>query len=100
MTENSESTLSPLDQGGLDAEVAAAQAAIATATDLAQLKEVRNRFTAAPLTLAKRLIGGLDPEQKATAGKNLGAAQSAIKTAYENRATALETEAQAQQLSA
>ena len=102
MTENSESTLSPLDQGGLDAEVAAAQAAIATATDLAQLKEVRNRFTgaAAPLTLAKRLIGGLDPEQKATAGKNLGAAQGAIKTAYENRATALETEAQAQQLAA
>lgn len=96
----SENVLSPLDTAGLDAEVAAALEAIAAADDKESLAAARGRFLGdkAPLTLAKKLIGSLDPASRATAGKNLGAAQNRVKEALSARQDVLADEIAAAQL--
>lgn len=87
--------LSPLDATAVEAAVNDALAAIADAADLAQLKEVRLAHTGdkAPLTLANRAIGGLEPKDKATAGKNLGQARGRLQKALAERTGVLEAEA-------
>jgi len=71
-----------------------ALAAIADAADLDQLKTARLAHFGdrAPLTLANAEIGALPPAARADAGKRVGAARNAVKTALAQRQTELEAE--------
>ncbi|MCI6585090.1 MAG: phenylalanine--tRNA ligase subunit alpha [Mobiluncus sp.] len=91
----SENVLSPLDEEGLEAEADEALAAIAAAADMEQLKAARTRYNGdkAPLTLAKHEIKNLDPADKATAGKNLGAAQGRVRAALDEKTSELQAAA-------
>ncbi len=84
--------ISPLDEVAVASAVAAAMAALAGATDLEQLKEVRLAHTgdSAPLTLANRKIAKLDTADKAAAGKILGMARSELQRAITIRNGELE----------
>ena len=92
--------LSPLDADGVEAAVADALAAITLATDLDELKEARLAHTGdkAPLTLANRQIGALDPADKATAGKAMGKARATLNKALADRQEVLEAERDARVL--
>jgi phenylalanyl-tRNA synthetase alpha chain len=79
----------------------AAIVAIAEATDLDALAEVRTRYVAgrgAPLVLARRELGALPPQARADAGKRLNAATRAVTEAYEARLVALTEERDARVL--
>ncbi|WP_084076705.1 phenylalanine--tRNA ligase subunit alpha [Demequina sp. NBRC 110057] len=92
--------ISPLDGAAVDAAVTEALAAIAAATDLDELKEARLAHTGdkAALTLANRQIGGLEPADKATAGKNMGKARGRVNQAIAGRQEELEAERDARVL--
>ncbi|MDN4476228.1 phenylalanine--tRNA ligase subunit alpha [Demequina sp. SYSU T00192] len=92
--------LSPLDAAGVDAAVEAALAAFAAASTLDELKEARLAHTGdkAPLTLANRQIGGLEPSDKAAAGKAMGGARAAMGRALAARTAELEAERDARVL--
>ena len=77
-----------------------ALAAIASATDLAQLKAVRLEHAGdrSPLALANREIGALPPHAKAEAGKRVGQARAAVRAALEARQVELEAERDARVL--
>ncbi|GIG54329.1 phenylalanine--tRNA ligase subunit alpha [Demequina activiva] len=92
--------LSPLDAAGVDAAIDDALAAIAAATTLDELKEARLAHTGdkAPLSLANRQIGGLEPADKATAGKNMGKARARVNEAIAGRQAQLEAERDARVL--
>ena len=83
--------LSPEELGHMQAD---ALAAIAAAADLDQLKAARIAHFGdrAPLTLANAEIGALPPAARADAGKRVGAARSAIKTALADRQAVLEAD--------
>lgn len=93
-------TVDPLDAAAVDAAVDAALAAFAAATDLAELKEARLAHVGdrSPLALANRAIGGLAPQDKATAGRSLGAARGRVSTALAERQAELEAEHEARVL--
>jgi phenylalanyl-tRNA synthetase alpha chain len=84
--------ISPLDAGAVARAVDAAIAAFRQADSLEQLKEARLAHTGdkAPLTLANRAIGGLDPADKAKAGQALGGARVRIGEALSTRQAELE----------
>lgn len=86
--------LNPLDAAAVDAAVAQAVAAIEAANTLDELKEARLAHTGdkAPLALANRVIGRLEPKDKATAGQNMGRARAAINQALSARQEELEAE--------
>ncbi|WP_084130005.1 phenylalanine--tRNA ligase subunit alpha [Demequina sp. NBRC 110055] len=92
--------LSPLDGAAVDAAVTEALEAIAAATTLDELKEARLAHTGdkAALTLANRQIGGLEPADKATAGKNMGKARGRVNQAIAARQGELEAERDARVL--
>ncbi len=92
--------LSPLDAARVDAAVAAAVAAIKAAGTLEALKDARLAHAGdkAPLTLANRGIGALTPEQKAIAGKVLGAARASVTDAIATRQAELEADRDARVL--
>jgi phenylalanyl-tRNA synthetase alpha chain len=71
-----------------------ALAAIASASDLEQLKEVRLAHAGdrSPLALANREIGALPPAAKAEAGKRMGEARGRIRDALDARNAELERE--------
>lgn len=93
-------TLSPLDAAAVEAAVAEATAAFAAATDLDALKEARLAHVGdrSPLALANRAIGGLDPADKAVAGRTLGAARGRVQQALAARQAELEAERDARVL--
>jgi phenylalanyl-tRNA synthetase alpha chain len=78
----------------VDAAVADALAAIAAASDLDALKEVRLAHAGdrSPLALANREIGALPPQAKAEAGKRVGQARGRVREALEARQVELERE--------
>ena len=78
----------------VDAAVADALAAIAAASDLDALKEVRLAHAGdrSPLALANREIGALPPQAKAEAGKRVGQARGRVREALEARQVELELE--------
>ncbi|WP_430866979.1 phenylalanine--tRNA ligase subunit alpha [Demequina aurantiaca] len=86
--------LSPLDADGVSAAVDDALAAFAAATTLDDLKEARLAHTGdkAPVSLANRQIGALEPADKAAAGKNMGMARGRLNKALEARQAELEAE--------
>jgi phenylalanyl-tRNA synthetase alpha chain len=71
-----------------------ALAAIAAATDLDQLKTARLAHAGdrAPLTLANAEIGALPPAARAEAGKRVGTARAAVRTALAERQAELEAD--------
>ncbi|HET9658580.1 MAG TPA: phenylalanine--tRNA ligase subunit alpha [Kineosporiaceae bacterium] len=71
-----------------------ALAAVAAATDLDALKQVRLEHAGdrSPIALANREIGALPPQARAEAGKRVGAARARIATALTTRQAALEAE--------
>jgi phenylalanyl-tRNA synthetase alpha chain len=73
---------------------AQALAAIAAASDLAELKTARIAHFGdrAPLTLANAEIGALPPAARADAGKRVGAARATLKQALADRQTELEAD--------
>jgi len=83
-----------LDGAAIDAMVEDATAAIAAASDLAELKGVRLAHAGdrSPLALANREIGALPPAAKAEAGKRVGQARGAIKQSLDSRQAELEAE--------
>ncbi len=72
----------------------AALAAIASAADLEQLKEVRLAHAGdrSPLALANREIGALPPQARKEAGQRVGQARGAVNQALAARAAVLEDE--------
>jgi len=83
-----------LDGQAIEDMVQQAIDAIAGATSLSELKEVRLAHAGdrAPLALANREIGALAPAAKAEAGKRVGFARSRIKEALDARQDVLEHE--------
>lgn len=83
-----------LDADAIDAMVSAALSAIASAQDLAELKEVRLAHAGdrSPLALANREIGALPPAAKAEVGKRVGQARGDVKNALDARQAELEAE--------
>jgi phenylalanyl-tRNA synthetase alpha chain len=77
-----------------------ALAAIAAATSLDELKNVRIAYTGdrSPLVLANRRIGALPPQDRAAAGKRVGEARKAIADAVAARQRELEQERDARVL--
>jgi phenylalanyl-tRNA synthetase alpha chain len=78
----------------LDAAVTEALGAFAAATDLDQLKTARLAHAGdrSPLALANRVIGALAPQDKAAAGKRVGAARGRVREALDRRTAELEAE--------
>jgi phenylalanyl-tRNA synthetase alpha chain len=89
-----------LDADAISSMVESALAAIATATTLAELKDVRLAHTGdrSPIALANREIGALPPAAKADAGKRVGEARGTVRLALEQRTAELETERDARVL--
>ena len=84
----------------IETAVAEAMTAIAAATDLEALKDVRLSHAGdrSPLALANREIGALPPQAKAEAGKRVGQARGSVREALERRTTELEAERDARML--
>ncbi len=85
---------SPSELSGLDADVAAALAAVEGAGSLDELKAVRLAHAGdrSPLALANRAIGSLPSSERAESGKRVGAARGTVRRALEDRRATLETE--------
>jgi phenylalanyl-tRNA synthetase alpha chain len=81
----------PTDPVAVDAAAATAIAAIAAASDLAGLAQVRHDHAGdkSPLALANRAIGGLQPADKAAAGRAVGSARARISAALADREAVL-----------
>lgn len=94
MSEESGVALSPTDEAGLEAAVAQALADIAQASDLEQLKVARLAHTGekSALSLANRAIKDLAKEDKAQAGKLMGASRGRVNQALAERTAVLEEE--------
>lgn len=85
-------SVNPLDSGQMEAIVAQALTAIARAQSLEQFREVKRDHSgdASPVALASKAIGLLPGEQRAAAGKTVGAARKQILAALDERKAALE----------
>jgi len=83
-----------LDQAALDDAVAAAEKAFAGAADLDALTSLRPSHLGdkAPVSLARREIGGLPPAAKADAGARVNAARAAVQAAHDARRATLQAE--------
>jgi len=90
----------PTDADGVGRALQAALEAIAAAGDLEELKTVRIAHSGdkSPLALANRAIGGLEPHEKATAGKLVGKSRGQVKQALQARQAQLEEERDARVL--
>ena len=83
-----------LDQAALDDAVAAAEKAFAGASDLDALTALRPAHLGdkAPVSLARREIGGLPPAAKAEAGARVNAARATVQAAHDARHAVLVAE--------
>jgi phenylalanyl-tRNA synthetase alpha chain len=84
----------PTDEAAINAAVDQAITAIAGAATLDELKAVRLAHTGekSPLSLANREIGKLPKDQKALAGKLMGASRGRVNKALADRTAVLEAE--------
>jgi len=84
----------PTDEAAINAAVDQALTAIAGAATLDELKAVRLAHTGekSPLSLANREIGRLPKDQKALAGKLMGASRGRVNKALAERTAVLEAE--------
>jgi len=92
--------ISPLDQDGLARAVAEALSGIGQARSLEELAAARRQHAGerSPITLANRAIKALPHENRAQAGKNLGAAKGQVFRALAERQAELERQAASQRL--
>ncbi len=92
MSATPDAPVSPLDEAAVHAARDAAIAAFATAVDLDDLKFARIAHTGdrAPLALANRAIGGIEPAQRGVAGRLVGQARAAVDAALAVRTAVLE----------
>ena len=92
--------VTPLDEEHVTAMREEALAAIAAATDLGPLKQVRTEHAGdrSPLALANREIGALPPQARKDAGQRVGQARGAVNQALAQRQAELEVEAEARML--
>ncbi|GAB3665703.1 phenylalanine--tRNA ligase subunit alpha [Nocardioides korecus] len=92
--------VTPLDEEHVAAVRDEALAAIAGATDLAALKQVRTDHAGdrSPLALANREIGALPPQARKDAGRRVGQARGAVNQAFARRQAELEVEAEERML--
>src|SRR5262245_49400588 len=83
-----------LGQSALEDAVAQAEKAFADAADLDGLAAVRHQHLGdkAPVSLARREIGGLPPAAKSDAGQRVNTARTAIQTAFDGRHAELRAE--------
>jgi len=86
--------VTPLKAEQVEAMRDAALAAIAAASDLAELKQVRLEHAGdrSPLALANREIGALPPQARKEAGQRVGQARGAVNQALGQRQAVLEAE--------
>ncbi len=86
--------VTPLHAEEVEARRDEAVAAIAAATDLVALKEVRLAHAGdrSPLALANREIGALPPQARKEAGQRIGQARGAVNQALKRRTEELEAE--------
>ncbi|HSE70969.1 MAG TPA: phenylalanine--tRNA ligase subunit alpha, partial [Nocardioidaceae bacterium] len=86
--------VTPLRADEVDAMRDAALAAVAGATSLEELKQVRLEHAAerSPLALANREIGALPPQARKEAGMRVGQARGAVNKALAARQAELEAE--------
>jgi phenylalanyl-tRNA synthetase alpha chain len=86
--------VTPLKAEEVDAMREAALAAVAAATDLEGLKQVRLEHAGdrSPLALANREIGALPPQARKEAGMRVGKARGAVNKAIAERQAVLEVE--------
>src|SRR4249919_107947 len=86
--------VTPLKADQVEAMRDQAFAAIAAATDLAELKQVRidHAGDRSPLALANREIGALPPQARKEAGQRIGQARGAVNQALAARQAVLEAE--------
>ena len=84
----------PTDADAVGAVLETALQAVAAAGSLDELKAARIAHTGdkSPLALANRAIGGLDPSQKAAAGKLVGSSRGRLNQALTARQVELEAE--------
>jgi len=92
--------VTPLRADEVDAMRESALAAIAGASSLEELKEVRLAHAGerSPLALANREIGALPPQARKEAGMRVGQARAAVSKALAERQTLLEAEHEARML--
>ena len=92
--------VTPLRADEVDAMRESALAAIADASSLAELKEVRLAHAGerSPLALANREIGALPPQARKEAGMRVGQARGAVNKALGQRQAVLEAEHEARML--
>jgi len=92
--------LDPLDEAAVDALRAQGLVDIEEADSLDALKAVRGALLGdqAPLVIANRTIGSLEPSQRGLAGKNLGQARKALTEALDARKDVLAAEHEARML--
>lgn len=92
--------LDPRDETQVGAWVEEATEVIEAAQNSDELAVVRTRIFGdrSPLTLANRSIGQIDKQDRAAAGKNLGAARKALNQAFEARKQAVEEAEEAARL--
>ena len=92
--------VTPLDEEHVTAMREEALAAIAAATDLEALKQVRTEHAGdrSPLALANREIGALPPQARKDAGRRVGQARGAVNQALAQRQAELEVEAEQRML--
>ncbi|MBF1159984.1 MAG: phenylalanine--tRNA ligase subunit alpha, partial [Thermobifida sp.] len=92
--------LDPLDEAAVDAVRAQGLVDIEEADSLDALKAVRGALLGdqAPLVIANRTIGSLEPSQRGLAGKNLGQARKALTEALDARKDVLAAEHEARML--
>jgi phenylalanyl-tRNA synthetase alpha chain len=83
-----------LGQSALEDAVTQAEKAFAAAADLDGLAAVRHQHLGdkAPVSLARREIGGLPPAAKSDAGQRVNTARTAIQSAYDGRHAELQAE--------
>ena len=94
MTSPSTAPVDPTDEAAVVAATDAALAALAAAGDLAALVDARRAHVGdrSPLALANRAIAELPKQQRATAGRLVGAARGRVNAAAAERETALRAE--------
>ncbi|WEB57706.1 phenylalanine--tRNA ligase subunit alpha [Winkia neuii] len=90
------SQLTPLDGPGIEAAVEEALEAFAAATDLEELKALKAQHIGdgSPIASANRMMREVPKEQKAEAGKRMGAARGAVQSAFAKRNEELAREAE------
>ncbi|WP_216395647.1 phenylalanine--tRNA ligase subunit alpha [Arcanobacterium phocae] len=92
--------LSPMDEAGIAAAIAAAKEAFSLAESLEELKEARIAHSGdnAPLTTANMQIKSLDKSDRPVAGKLMGAARKEVQTALAQATERIEAAVEARML--